>query len=120
MWISTFKTRICDLDCSSQLRTVSELRTTVLYQKLSMKYKYITKLLEILILSRSYHKNISTSVHIFKLNILFFAMQKSSEIKLWVTGKVESSEVETNSLRSTCVIVQLYQRIFARNNVPVA
>ena len=25
-------------------------------------------------------------------------MQKSSEIKLWVTGKVESSEVKTNSL----------------------
>ena len=25
-------------------------------------------------------------------------MQKSSEIKLWVTGKVESSEVKTNNL----------------------
>ena len=63
-----------------------------------MKYKYITKVQETLILSRSYHKNISISVHIFKINVLFFAMQKSSEIKLWVTGKVESSEVETNSL----------------------
>ena len=76
---------------------MSELRTTVLYQKLSMKYKYITKAQKILILSRSYHKHISVSVHIFKINVRFIAMQKLSEIELWVTGKVESSEVETNS-----------------------
>ena len=63
-----------------------------------MTYKYITKAEKILILTRSDNKNISVSVHIFKINILFFAMQNLSKIKLWVTGKVESSEVETNSL----------------------
>ena len=75
-----------------------------------MKYKYITKVQETLILSRSYHKNISISVHICKINVLFFAMQKSSEIKLWVTGKFESSEVETNSLSSKWLRLTFFVR----------
>ena len=32
-------------------------------------------------------------------------MQKLSVIKLWVTGKVESSEVETNSLNHFKVLI---------------
>ena len=84
-----------------------------------MKYKYITKAQKILMLSRSYHKNISVSIHIFKLNVLFSAMQKLSVIKLWVTGKVESSEVETNSL-NPAYLFYLFIYLFLKNlRIPV-